>query len=124
MMSVAREEISGQRWPRLGRIHDATYVLLCDASKLHRMGYVVHWESKRRAAASGGGAIARQSCFCSRSKGYRGLQKGKSGSKDCPTAICFIINKIRENVATKVAFPRQFCEVKFGNATREKRQVS
>jgi hypothetical protein len=47
------------------------------------------------------------------------LQKGNSGSNDCSPAITFIINNIIENLATKVAFPRQFREVKFGNATRE-----
>ena len=51
-------------------------------------------------------------------------RKGIGGSNPSSSAIYFIINKMRENVATKVAFPRQFCEVKFGNATGEKRQLS
>jgi len=51
-------------------------------------------------------------------------RKGIGGSNPSSSAIYSIINNIRENLATKVAFPRQFCEVKFGNATREKRQVS
>jgi hypothetical protein len=51
------------------------------------------------------------------------LQKGTAGSNDCSPANLFIITKIREIAAMKVAFPRQFREVKFGNATREKRWI-
>ena len=51
-------------------------------------------------------------------------RKGIGGSNPSSSAIYFIINNIRENVTTKVAFPRQYREVKFGNATREERQIS
>jgi hypothetical protein len=36
------------------------------------------------------------------------------------SAILFIINNLREKRAMKVEFPRQFREINFGNATREK----